>query len=143
MQVRRWRIGILIGLAAATTSLCVTSADAAVSSPHIKAQPNNVMVNTSIALTGVRFRANSTFTIKECSTTAWIAPQNLCSANTAVLVTTNNRGRFQASFKAEVCANGQRGKEPTSVICYIGKPQPTGVDTVSLVGAAKITVTYP
>jgi len=143
MLVRRWRIGILIGLAAAITPLCMTSADAAASSPHITAQPNNVMVDTSIGLTGIRFPAHSTFTIKECSTTAWIAPQDPCSANNAVSVTTNSRGRFRASIKAGVCANGQRGKEPTSVICYIGKPQPTGVDTLSLIGAARVTVTYP
>lgn len=143
MQVRRWRFAILISLAATATSFCVTSAAAAMGSPHINVQPNNVMVNTSIALTGVRFRANSTFTIKECSTTAWIAPQNPCSSNNAISVTTNKRGRFHASLKADVCANGQRGKEPTSVICYVGKPQPTGVDTIALVGAAKITVTYP
>src|SRR5580692_5412281 len=98
MLVRRWRIGILMGLAAAIAPLSMTSADAAVSAPHIKAQPNNVMVNTSIALTGVRFPAHSTFTIKECSMKAWIAPQNPCSANNSVSVTTNSRGRFRASM---------------------------------------------
>jgi hypothetical protein len=121
----------------------MTSAGAATHSPHIKAQPDNAMVNTSIALTGRMFRANSTFTIKECSMTAWIAPQDPCSTNNAVSVTTNNHGRFKASFKAEVCAGGQRGQEPTSVICYLGHPQPTGVDTIALVGATRITVTYP
>ncbi len=140
---RRWRTGLLIGLATAITSLGMTSAGAALRSPHIKAQPNNAMVNTSIALTGTTFHAHSTFTIKECSMTAWIAPQNPCSASNAVSVTTNKHGRFKASIKAEVCAGGQRGKEPTSVICYLGHPQPTGVDTIGLVGATQITVTYP
>ncbi len=143
MQIRRRRIGALMGLAVAATSLCVTTAGAAVSSPHVKAQPNNVMVDTSVSLTGVRFPAKSTFTVKECSATAWIAPQNPCSTNNAVSVTTNRRGRFLASLKAGVCAGGKRGKEPTSVICYVGEPQPNGVDTISLVGAVKITVTYP
>jgi hypothetical protein len=143
MQVRQWRVGILIGVAVAATALCVNSAAAAASSPHIKAQPNNVMVNGSIALAGVGFRAKHTYTIRECSTTSWIAPQSTCSSNNAISVSTNKRGRFHASFKADVCANGQRGNEPTSVICYIGTPQPTGVDTVSLVGAVQITVTYP
>ncbi len=27
--------------------------------------------------------------------------------------------------------------------CCIGEPHPSGVDTIALVGAAKVTVTYP
>jgi hypothetical protein len=27
--------------------------------------------------------------------------------------------------------------------CFIGNPQPQGVDTITLVGAARIIVTYP
>ena len=31
----------------------------------------------------------------------------------------------------------------TEETCYIGEPHPRGIDTVALIGAAKITVTYP
>ena len=143
MRRRRWQIGLLVGLAAMASSLCVASAGAAVRSPHIKAHPNNAMVNTSISLAGTKFPAKSTFTIEECSQTSWIAGQSPCSTNNAVSVTTNARGHFQTLFKVEVGNNCQRGSEPTSVICYVGEPKPTGIDTVGLTGAARITVTYP
>jgi len=30
----------------------------------------------------------------------------------------------------------------TEETCYIGEPQPNGIDTIGLLGAAKITATY-
>ena len=58
-------------------------------------------------------------------------------------MTTNASGGFKAAFTVTLCPDGVRGPEPTSEICYIGERKPSGVDTVKLVGAAKVTVTYP
>ena len=111
--------------------------------PHIVANPNNVMVNSSTTLTGTGFPPSTTIAIRECGRTSWIAPQNPCDVTNGISVTTNAAGGFTASFKVELCPDGVRGPEPTSEICYIGEPHPSGIDTIALLGAARITVTYP
>ena len=110
--------------------------------PQIVVKPNNAMINTKVALTGTGFPAGTKLTIKECSAKSWIVPQKRCVANNSVSVRTDRRGRFTSRLEVELCG-GKRGSEPTSQICYIGEPQPRGVDTITLVGAARVVVTYP
>ena len=100
------------------------------------------MINTNTQLTGSGFPANRALRIEECSTKNWPVMTNACVSNNTIRVTTNAHGRFTATFKAELCG-GKRGPFPTSQVCYIGAPHPSGVDTEALVGAARIVVTYP
>jgi hypothetical protein len=110
--------------------------------PHIVARPHNLMVNTYTTLTGTGLPADSRIIIAECGETSWIAPQNPCDANNTITVTTDPAGGFTSGFKAELCPDGKFGPG-TRETCYIGEPKGTGVDTLQLVGAAKIIVTYP
>jgi hypothetical protein len=52
------------------------------------------------------------------------------------------RRRFRATFTAGLCPEGEPGEMPTERICYIGELV-GAEDAESLVGAAKVTVTYP
>jgi len=110
--------------------------------PHIVATPNNLMINTKTTLTGTGFPANTKLTIEECPSTLWIVPQNPCDSTNKISVLTDGRGRFMRQFRAELC-NGKRGPFPTSQICYVGDPHPQGIDTIRLLGAARVVVTYP
>jgi len=113
--------------------------------PHIVAKPNNVMVNTTISLTGTGFPARTRLAIKECSNTNWVVvAQRPCDTANAISVATDVHGRFAHSFKVQLCPRTKVGPGPvTRETCYIGNPQPRGVDTITLVGAAKVIVTYP
>ena len=133
-------------MAMAIAPVSIAAAGTPVSStPHIVARPDNVMVNSSIRLIGTGFPADTTIALRECASKGWIVPQNPCDTNNGVSVTTDALGGFKTSFKAELCPRGvQPGSRPvTSDTCYIGEPKPAGIDTIELVGAAKITVTYP
>ena len=114
--------------------------------PTIVANPTNVMVDTATTLTGTDFPANATLTIKECSRTTWIVPQDPSATSNVTTVATNANGQFHAKMTAAVCPSTQ----PTPVAtpgfvqnCYVGEPLPQGIDTMALVGATAITVTGP
>jgi hypothetical protein len=114
----------------------------AVGSPHIAAHPNMVMAKGSIKLVGTHFKPLSTFTIRECSESTWVVTQDVCVIKNSNVVTTNANGKFTASIAAYRCPVVRR-TPPTgpSQTCYIGEPTVQGVDVVSLLGAASITVT--
>jgi hypothetical protein len=80
--------------------------------------------------------------LTECGKANWIAPQNPCTTNNSVTVTTNSLGGFRTKFKAELCPEGAR-VGPTALRCYIGVVKPSGIDTVNLKPSVKIIVTYP
>jgi hypothetical protein len=143
LRSRIARIGLAVTIAVLAAGVLGSQAGAiSATPPHIVAKPNNLMVNTKTTLTGSGFPAKTKLTIAECPGTNWIVPQNPCVKNNAVSVVTDSRGRFTRQFRVELCG-GKRGPEPTSQICYIGDPHPEGVDTITLIGAAKVTVTYP
>jgi hypothetical protein len=137
------RVGfvVTIGVIAAGA---VTGQAGAVSAtpPHIVAKPNNLMVNTKSLLTGTGFPAKTRLTIEECSVTNWVVTAKPCDSTNRISVLTDGHGRFTRQFKVELCG-GKRGPEPTSQICFIGDPHPEGIDTITLLGAARVTVTYP
>ena len=138
---------ILVSLALTIAVLAagiLTSQAGAVSAtpPHIVAKPDNLMVNTKTTLTGTGFPAKTRLAIQECSTNFWIAPKHPCGTANKITVQTDSHGKFVRQFRVALCG-GKRGPGPTSQICYIGHPHPRGVDTVTLVGAARVTVTYP
>jgi hypothetical protein len=134
-----WFLAV-VGLAGAMA----TSQAAAVAPtpPHIVAKPNNLMINTKTTLTGSGFPAKARLMIEECSSTGWVVVANPCVKTNKISVVTDRQGRFKAQFLIVLCG-GKRGPEPTSQICYLGNPQPEGIDTITLLGAAKVTVTYP
>jgi hypothetical protein len=120
------------------------TAQASTVQPHIAAHPNNLMVNTYTRLTGTGFPPDTTITIEDCGQTAWIAVQNPCTTGNTITVLTDPAGGFVSGFKAELCPRTHIGPGPVNrAVCYIGEPKPSGVDTINLVGAAKIIVTYP
>jgi hypothetical protein len=110
--------------------------------PHITARPNDLMVNTKTTLTGAGFPARTKLTIEECARRNWVVPQDPCVNRNKIIVTTDSHGRFVHQFKVTLCG-GKRGPEPTSQVCYVGDPHPQGVDTVTLLGGAKVVITYP
>ncbi len=128
--------------ALAVAALALAPAASAAGSPHIRVMPKRVMVNTSTTLRGAGFPANTTISIAECGKTFWLAPSYPCLEENAESVRTNAKGKFETTFKAGVCPEGERTKHPTEVLCWVGEPQWVE-DTGSLVGAAKLYVSYP
>jgi hypothetical protein len=141
------RIGLRLAIATliggALGGFWVASAGASTSSPHITAHPDNVVVDTSTHLIGKNFDPSTTLTVEECLEKHWIAPQNPCDSTNAVVVTTNSRGEFKSSFIVETCSSGMGSSPGFAERCYIGVPIPNGVDTITLLGAARIVVTGP
>jgi hypothetical protein len=127
--------------ALAVAAAPVLPAQAQAKQPKIAARPHTLMVNATTMLKGSGFPANTVIELRECGRTFWLAPDYPCVASEET-VTTDKRGRFRATFQARLCPEGEPGTMPTERICYIGELV-TGEDTGSLVGAAKITVTYP
>jgi hypothetical protein len=126
-------------------ALVVSSAGAstAAPAPHIVAKPNSVMVNTTTKLTGTHFPASTKITIKECPQTLWVVPANPCDTDNSITVKTNAQGQFHAVFTVHTCPDTVATPPGTSQTCYIGDPHPSGIDTITLEGAVKITVTGP
>ena len=112
--------------------------------PHIRAHPGSVMVNHAVSLRGFGFPSNAAVQLTECSRPSWIAPQQVCSTGNSRTVRTDRRGAFVASFVMDLCPKSKPSSGPvTARTCYVGEVKPTGVDTLELVGAVKVTVTYP
>jgi hypothetical protein len=134
-------------LTAATLAAGAVSAEATAASttpPRIVAKPNNAMVNTKIVLTGRGFAARATLAIMECSNKGWVVVQRPCVSSNKISVVTDAHGGFTRKFRVELCPRSQSGAGPaTKETCYIGNPHPEGIDTMSLLGAVRITVTYP
>jgi hypothetical protein len=108
----------------------------------LKLKPNDVMVNTSVEVKGAGFARKASITLRECSRTFWIVPEQPCNTGNEVTVQTNAHGGFTTSIKAEVCPEGEAGKAITERKCYIGVAK-FGEDTVELSPSAKLIVTYP
>ena len=134
-----------LALVITPAAVVAASTPGGAATPVIVAHPRSVMVNSSTRLTGTGFPRSTTLVLQECSSTSWIVPQSPCDTANNVSVTTDSAGGFKTSFKVTLCPRGpQPGTPPpTSEKCYIGEPKPSGIDTIELVGAAKITVTYP
>jgi hypothetical protein len=125
----------------AAATAVAAQAQAQAKQPRITARPHSVMVRATATLKGSGFPANTVVQLEECGRTFWIDPSDPCIAGEET-VTTDRNGRFHATFQVGLCPEGESGKMPTERTCYIGELV-NGEDTGSLVGAAKITVTYP
>ena len=109
--------------------------------PKIIARPHTLMVDATTKLKGSGFPPNTVIKLAECGRTFWLVPSSPCLEREQA-VTTNRQGRFRTTFTAGLCPEGEPGKMPTERTCYIGEPV-AAEDTESLVGAVKITVSYP
>jgi hypothetical protein len=145
-------LGIVAAMIVAGTSLTVVAAQASAGPaspisrvPKIVARPASVRVNTRTELSGSGFRPHHKLTIWECSARGWVVPQQVCNHKNAVHVTTDGAGRFRTRITVLVCPARRRMMVAAgfSRTCYVGVPAVRGVDTETLVGAAKITVTGP
>ena len=102
------------------------------------------MVNGTTMLTGSGFPASNPVHLQECGSSFWIVPEEPCDTANEVTVMSDSSGRFSTPFTVQLCPRTVPPKPPvTRERCYIGEPQSTGEDTVGLLGAVKITVTYP
>ncbi len=117
-------------------------AQASRGTPKISARPHQVMLGARTTLKGRGFPAKTTLQIRECGFTFWLAPKDPCVEGNGVTVTTNAKGKFETRFQVGLCPEGESTKRPTQRICYVGAIE-TGEDTGSLVGAARLVVTYP
>jgi hypothetical protein len=132
---------LAVGVMAASLVAAPSTAEARSPSPRIVARPDSVMVLMTTRLTGTHFTAGKRITIEECSEKNWIAPQDPCDTTSSVKVKTDATGRFTAVLTAHPCpGSATPGFDQT---CYVGEPDPTGIDTIGLVGAKAITVTGP
>jgi hypothetical protein len=111
--------------------------------PHIVAHPHSVMVDGSTMLVGTNFKPRESITLKECSETTWIVPQDPCDSTNSIVVKVNRQGTFKNSFTVQTCPGDTSTSSGVSETCYIGDPSPSGIDVINLVGAAKIKVTGP
>jgi hypothetical protein len=130
---------VAIGAAAPAT---VASAARTAPKPTITATPSSVMVNGHARLVGKHFAPHAVLALRECGRTFWLVPEDPCNTANAVSVRTNARGAFALQFKVELCPEGAQGEHVTERVCYVGALE-SGEDTQMLLGAARITVTYP
>jgi hypothetical protein len=111
--------------------------------PHIVARPHIVMVNGTTTLIGAGFPPDKSILLRECSTKLWIVPQEPCDTTNEQTITTSSAGTFTTLFTVQPCPGILPVGPVPEEICFIGEPNPTGIDEVRLVGAAKIIVTFP
>ena len=134
---------LAVALTVLLTPVAIAGASAAAVPARIVARPRSVMVNSATRLSGTGFAPHATLALRECSSTNWIVPQSPCATGSET-VTTDAAGSFKTTFKVSLCPRRTPPPGPvTSETCYIGAPKPAGIDTIELVGAARITVTYP
>jgi hypothetical protein len=148
MQNRSVRTGLfgcvaVLMLAAPLGTLASPAAAVTTRPPVITAKPNNVMVNQHTNLIGRGFPRFATLRLAECSKTNWVVPAKPCDKGNSILVRTDGKGSFVTGFKVEACNGARASTKGLAERCYIGVPKPSGVDTVRLVGAARIVVTFP
>jgi len=109
------------------------------------------MIDTTIKLRGKGFDPNTTLTLKECSVKTWSLPLDPCAQRNEVTVTTNARGRFHTAMTAALCPaitpvvgpTPSTGPVGTQETCYIGAVHPSGIDTLELVGAVPVQISWP
>ena len=143
LRSRIARVGLAVTVVALAAGVLSTQAGAvSATPPRIVAKPNNLMVNTKTTLTGTGFPAKTKLTIEECSNHQLGRYRKPVRQEQQDLRPHRRTRQVHAAVPSGTL-RWQARPEPTSQICYIGDPHPEGVDTMTLLGAAKITVTYP
>ncbi len=135
----------LAGLSCAATLIAgpqIAQAHPRAQAGKLRVKPGDVMVNTTVTVTGKGFARNSSVVLRECGRTSWLVPEEVCNTENAITVQTGRHGHFVTPFKAQVCPEGVWEKVPTERTCYIGVPQ-VSMDSVALVPWVKLIVTYP
>ena len=147
-SIRNGLIGLTSTLAVVAGllgSIPVASAISAVPPvpPTIAAKPDNVMVNTVTTLTGKGFAKHISVTVEECSVKTWVVMTNPCGTTNTVTVRTNGKGSFRTNLTVQACPPPTTPGPGLSMLCYIGVPHPSGIDTVALQPETSIVVTHP
>ncbi len=143
-----------VGLAASAYMLPTPVAIKAKHHPKIVARPHKLRVNKVTTLSGEGFRPRHRYVLNECSAQTWVVPAHVCNHRNAVHVRTGPHGGFQVRMKVLACPRRMqpqsrvprlevRRPEGFVVHCFIGVPRIAGVDTETLVGAVRISVTGP
>ena len=135
--------GAMLLMLAAPLGASASAAGVSARPPVITAKPDNVMVNTDTTLIGRNFKPATKLVLAECSRKSWVVPARPCDTGNTVTVRTNAKGQFKIRFKVEACPSNAAVSGGLAERCYIGVPQPSGVDTVRLEGAEPIVVTFP
>ena len=120
----------------------VAVAQARAGTEKLKAHPAEIMINTDTTIAGSGFPAHTMISLTECGARFWLAPKDPCNTENAETIETNAKGRFKTPFEAQLCPEGKRAHQPTTLIRYVGVLQ-FGEDTGMLEPAAKVKVTYP
>ena len=110
--------------------------------PTITAKPDSAMVDSMITVKGRGFPRRTTIRLRECGQRSWLDPRVPCNVANEVSVMTGANGRFDATFKVEVCPEGEPIEVITQRRCYVGVPR-QGEDTGALEPSAELAVSYP
>ncbi len=129
--------GLTVGAAVAVPAAAVT-----VLPPTLSVHPHSVMVDTDATVVGRNFLPGTTVHLEECSSSTWVVPVAPCTTDNAVSATANAHGAFAVKMRIEACPPPAA---PVGIVerCYVGVPQPSGIDTVSLRPAATVIVSFP
>jgi hypothetical protein len=138
-KIRFRTAGALVTIAAVAP---IAVAQAASGTEKLTATPKSVMVNTDTTITGGGFPAHTMVSLTQCGAKFWLAPKEPCNTENTKTVETNARGHFKTPFEMQLCPEGKRARQPTTVICYIGVLS-FGEDFAELKPAVKVKVTYP
>ena len=151
MQSRLVRKGLfgcaaVLGMLAAPprrTRITGLGGDGAAAGHHGQAQQRHGC-NQHTNLIGRGFPRFATLRLAECSKTNWVVPAKPCDKD-KIRSSSGPMGgaRSLTGFKVEACGGARASTKGLAQVCYIGVPKPSGVDTVRLVGAARIVVTFP
>ena len=136
-------VGAILVMLAAPLGATASAAGVSARPPVITAKPDNVMVNTDTTLIGRNFQPATKLRLAECSKRSWVVPARPCDGGKTVTVRTNAKGQFKTTFKVEACPSDVAVSGGLAERCYIGVPEPSGVDTVRLEAAEPIVVTFP
>jgi hypothetical protein len=136
------------GIVALVALGAAAAASAKKAGPKIVLDPTSAMINTTVEVHGKGFAPNASITVAECSKTTWSLPEQPCVDGNQVTLTTNANGKFKTTMKVGLCPSGptpvvSTGTPVTQRTCYIGQLTPTGIDTLALVGAAPLMVSWP
>lgn len=109
-----------------------------VSPSIVPSQSSGLIPGQVVSLTGSGFDPATTYTVKECGDLSWAVPLDPCALTNPTTVTTDASGGFTTPFTVAICPLPSTISIAAS--CYVGVALPSGVDTIGLVGAAKIEV---
>jgi hypothetical protein len=141
---RRFAVGAVAVAAMTFVMLPSAAAKQPAPAPHITVTPNNVMFDATVTLVGKHFAPNTNLHLRECGAKSWVVTEHACSKG-HTKVKTDNYGGFTTPFDVSICPmiRDWPGHPINERRCFVGDPTPSGVDTINLIGHARVIITYP